>query len=49
MHILDKIPTPGSGYPRDVPMKRYSESMLQIYRRTPMLKCNFNKVTKPPY
>ena len=25
-------------------MKRYSENMQQIYRRTPMPKCDFNKV-----
>ena len=29
---------------RDVLMKRYSENMQQIYRRTPMPKCDFNKV-----
>ena len=27
---------------RGVPRKRYSENMHQIYRRTPMLKCDFN-------
>ena len=26
--------------------KRCSENMQQIYRRTPMLKCDFNKVAK---
>ena len=30
--------------PRGVPRKRCSENMLQIYRRTPMSKCDFNKV-----
>ena len=30
--------------PRGVLMKRCSENMQQIYRRTPMLKCDFNKV-----
>ena len=30
--------------PRGVLKKRCSENMQQIYRRTPMLKCNFNKV-----
>ena len=30
--------------PRVVPRKRCSEIMRQIYRRTPMLKCDFNKV-----
>ena len=27
-------------------LERCSEYMQQIYRRAPMLKCNFNKVTK---
>ena len=35
--------------PRGVPWKRFSESMKQIYRRTPMPKCDFNKVTKQRY
>ena len=30
--------------PRGVPRKRCSENMQQIYRRTPMLKCDFSKV-----
>ena len=30
--------------PRGVLSKRCSESMQQIYRRTPMSKCDFNKV-----
>ena len=30
--------------PRVVLRKRCSENMEQIYRRTPMLKCDFNKV-----
>ena len=29
--------------PRGVPKKRYSENMRQIYRRTPMPKCDFKK------
>ena len=29
---------------RGVLSKRCSENMQQIYRRTPMLKCDFNKV-----
>ena len=29
--------------PRGVPRKRCSENMQQIYRRKPMLKCNFSK------
>ena len=29
--------------PRRVPRKRCSENMQQIYRKTPMLKCDFNK------
>ena len=32
--------------PRGVLKKRYSENMLQIYRRAPMPKCDFNKVAK---
>ena len=31
---------------RGVPRKRCSENMQQIYRRIPMLKCDFNKVAK---
>ena len=31
--------------PRDVPRKRCSENMQQIYRRTPTPKCDFNKAT----
>ena len=31
---------------KGVLMKRYSENMQQIYRRTPMPKCDFNKVAK---
>ena len=30
--------------PRGVPRKRCSENMQQIYRGTPMPKCDFNKV-----
>ena len=30
--------------PRGVSMKRCSENMQQIYRRTPMQKCDSNKV-----
>ena len=32
--------------PRGVPRKRCSENIPQIYRRTPMPKCDFNKVLK---
>ena len=32
--------------PGGVPKKRCSENMQQIYRRTPMLKRDFNKVAK---
>ena len=31
--------------PRGVPRKRCSENMQQTYRRTPMPKCDLNKVT----
>ena len=34
---------------RGVLMKRCSENILQIYGRTPMPKCNFNKVAKQFY
>ena len=34
---------------RGVPRKRYSENMRQIYRRTPMPKCDFNKVALQLY
>ena len=30
-------------------LKRYFEIMKQIYRRTPMAKCDFNKVAKHFY
>ena len=35
--------------PRGVPRKRYSENIQQIYRRTPMPKCDFNKVALQLY
>ena len=34
---------------RSVLMKRCSENMQQIFRRTPMLQCDFNKVAKQLY
>ena len=34
---------------RGVPRNRCSENMQQIYRRTPMPKCNFNKVALQLY
>ena len=34
---------------RGVPMKRCSENMQQIYRRTPLAKCDFDKVAKELY
>ena len=34
--------------PRGDPRKRCSENIQQIYRRTPMPKCAFNKVAKQP-
>ena len=33
--------------PRGVPRERCSENMQQIYRRTPIPKCDFNKVAQP--
>ena len=35
--------------PRGVHRKRCSRNMQKIYRRTPMPKCNFNKVAKQLY
>ena len=35
--------------PRGVPRNRCSENMQQIYRRTPMPKCDFNKVALQLY
>ena len=35
--------------PRGVLRKRCSENMKQIYKRTPMPKCDFNKVAKQLY
>ena len=35
--------------PRGVPSKRCSKKMQQIYRRTPMPKCDFNKIAKQHY
>ena len=32
--------------PRGILSKKCSENMQQIYRRTPMLKCDFNEVAK---
>ena len=34
---------------RGVLIKRYSENMLQICRRIPMLKCDFSKAAKQLY
>ena len=34
---------------KGVPRKRCSENMQQIYRRTPMPNCDFNKVAKQLY
>ena len=35
--------------PRGVFSKSYSENMQQIYRKTSMLKCDFNKISKQLY
>ena len=35
--------------PRSVPRKKCSENMQQIYKRTPMRKCDFNKAAKQFY
>ena len=34
---------------RGILRKSYSENMQQIYRRTPMPKCDFNRVAKQLY
>ena len=34
---------------RGVLRKKYFEKIHQIYRRTPMLKCDYNKVVKQLY
>ena len=39
-HLLLEQPSGG------VPGKKYSENMQQIYKRTPMPKCDFNKVAR---
>ena len=41
-HIWKKQKQPSRG----VPKKRFSENMQQIYRRTSMPKCDFNKAAK---
>ena len=35
--------------PRGVPKNRCSENMQQIYRRTPIPKCDFNKAANQFY
>ena len=35
--------------PRGVVKRRYAENMQQIFRRTPMPKCDFNKVAMHLY
>ena len=35
--------------PRGVPRKSFSKNIQQIYRKTPMPKCDFNKVAKQLY
>ena len=45
-HLNTKFPIKQKQPPRGVPRKRCSEIMQQIYRRTPMPKCDFNKVAK---
>ena len=45
MNTSDKSSRPEVGVPR----KRYSENIQQIYRRTPMPRCDFNKVASQLY
>ena len=40
--MSDEHPPSQKQLPRGVPRKRCPENMLQIYRRTPMPKCDFN-------
>ena len=42
MMVIHGQKQPSIGFTR----KRYSENILQIYSRTPMPKCDFNKVTQ---
>ena len=48
-HILSKIFFIQKQLSIIVFIKRFSENMQQIYRRTPMPKCDFNKVALPEY
>ena len=49
MFSSDSLKQPEVFQPRGVPRKRCSENMQQIYRRTPMPKCDFNKAAKQRY
>ena len=49
MFSSDSLNQPEVFQPRGVSRKRCSENMQQIYRRTPMPKCDFNKVAKQRY
>ena len=47
--LLNDIIYPQKQSPRSVLGKWFSENMQQIYRRTPMSKCDFNKVAEQLY
>ena len=47
--VITNITDPPKQASRGVPRKRFSGNMHQIYRRTPMPKCDFSKVTLQLY
>ena len=47
--VITNITDPPKQASRGVPRKRCSGNMHQIYRRTPMPKCDFSKVTLQLY
>ena len=47
--LVRNVTTQAAVQSRGVLKKRCSENMLQIYRRTPMPKCDFNKIAKQLY
>ena len=49
MHVASNFNSVQKQPSRGVPKKEFSENMQQIYRKTPMSKCDFNKVVKQLY
>ena len=47
--VLHSVQSVKKQPPRDAPRKKCSENMQQIYRRTPIPKCDFSKVAKQLY